>query len=317
MTRSEKLFFILLILNALMAFAYLIWWLLFKKDTDNRKQYVMNTAVMLLCPLVGVFYFLCAFLKYRFIEFGRRDLSDVEFSKKRHKARVKADENRERNIVSVEEAIHISDKEKKRANMLNVLLGETDESYSAIALALDSDDSEVAHYAASFLQSKMDTFRDNVRKTLQKIDESDIRDEECQKLVLQLIKYMNHMLKQNVFTNAEQTDFVEQMEQLCETLFQNARDRFTSECYEWIIARVTELKQYDKAELWGNRFYENYPNLLAAYKLRLKLYYETNRIRDFFEVLKELRASSVPVDSQTLDLIRMIQISSDEDRRNP
>ena len=55
--------------------------------------------------------------------------------------------------------------------MLNVLLGETDESYAAIALALDSDDSEVAHYAASFLQSKMDVFRENVRKTQYMIEE--------------------------------------------------------------------------------------------------------------------------------------------------
>lgn len=306
MTRGEIIFLILLILNTLIALAYLIWWLIFKKDTDNRKQYVMHTVIMLLCPIVGLLYFLFAFLKYRFIEFGKRDLSDVEFSKKRHTARIKADESRERNIVSVGEAILVSDKEKKRANMLNVLLGETDESYAAIALALDSDDSEVAHYAASFLQSKMDTFRDNVRKTRQKIEEGDICDEECQKLVLKLIRYMNHMLKQNVFTQIEQTDYVGQMEQLCEKLFQNARVSLMHECYEWLIARITELKEYDKAELWGNRFYEQYPERLAAYTLRLKLYFEMSRKDKFFEVLDELRASSVAVDSQTLEMIRMV-----------
>ena len=307
MTRSGIIFLIMLILNTLIALGYLIWWLIFKKDTDNRKQYVMNTVVMLLCPLVGVLYFLCAFLKYKFVKVGNRDLSDVEFSKKRHKARVKADENRERNIVSVGEAILVSDNEKKRTNMLNVLLGETDESYSAIALALDSDDSEVAHYAASFLQSKMDTFRDNVRKTKQKIDESDTCDEEAQKLILKLIKYMNHMLKQNVFTNTEQTEFVAQMEQLCETLFQNARSSLTHECYESLIGRVMELKEYDKAELWGERCFNQYPELLASYTLRMKLYFETGCKEKFFVVLDQLRTSSVAVDSKTLALIRMFQ----------
>lgn len=307
MTHGAIIFLILLILNALVACFYLIWYLIFKKDADNRKQYVMNTVIMLLCPVVGILYFLFAFLKYRFIKIGSRDLSDVEFSKKRHNARVKADENRERNIVSVGEAILVSDREKKRANMLNVLLGETDESFSAILLALDSDDSEVAHYAASFLQSKTDTFRDNVRKTQQKIDESDIEDEECQKLIVKLIRYMNHMLKQQVFTQVEQTDYVNQMERLCETLFQNAREQLTPECYEWLIGRLTDLKQYDKAELWGNRFFEQYPNLLAPYSLRLKLYFETSRKEKFFEVLKQLKASSIAIDSRTLELIRMIQ----------
>lgn len=307
MTRAGVIFLAVLLLNTLAAAGYLIWYLIFKKDTDNRKQYVMHTVIMLLCPIVGILYFFFAFLKYHFLKIGKRDLTDVEFSKKRHIARVKADENRERNIVSVEEAILVSDQEKKRANMLNVLLGDTEESLSAIAMALDSDDSEVAHYAASFLQSRMDTFRENVRKAQQKIEESDIKEQECQKQILQLIFYMNHILKQKVFTQVEQVDYVQQMEQLCEKMFQSARDSMTYECYECILGRIMELREYEKAEMWGNRFCEQYPQQLASYTLRLKLYFETNQKDKFFEVLEQLRASEVVVDNKTLELIRMIQ----------
>ena len=307
MTRSGIIFLSILILNALIAVGYLLWYLIFKKDTDNRKQYVMHTVIMLLCHVVGILYFFLAFLKYHFVNLGERDLTDVEFSKKRHVPRVKADEERERNIVAVEEAIVVSDQEKKRINMLNVLLGETEESYSAIALALDSDDSEVAHYAASFLQSKMDTFRENVRKMQQKIEEGDIEEEECQEQILNLIRYMNHMLKQKVFTRVEQVDYVSQMEQICEKLFQNARDRMIPACYECILGRIMDLREYDRAELWGSRFSEQYPDHLSSYKLRLKLYFETNQNDKFFEVLDQLRASSVVVDNQTLELIRMVR----------
>lgn len=307
MTRSGILFCIVLILNGLIAVGYLLWYLIRKKDTDNRKQYVMHTVIMLLCPVVGFLYFFFAFLKYHFIQWGERDLSDVEFSKKRHAARVKADEERERNIVAVGEAILVSDQEKKRANMLNVLLGETDESFSAIALALDSDDSEVAHYAASFLQSKMDKFRDKVRRTQQKIEESDIEDEDCQKQIQNLIGYMNHMLKQKVFTQVEQVDYVGQMEQLCEMLFQNSREKLLPASYESILGRTMELREYDKAELWGQRFCVQYPDKLSSYTLRMKLYFETSRTDKFFEVLEELQASSVVVDNQTLEIIRMFQ----------
>lgn len=307
MTHSGMIFLIVLILNVLIAAGYLIWYLIFKKDSDNRKQYVMHTVIMLLCPVVGILYFFFSFLKYHFIKWGERDLSDVEFSKRRHAPRIKADENRERNIVSVEEAILVADQEKKRENMLNVLLGKTEESLSAIALALDSDDSEVAHYAASFLQSKMDLFRDNVRRTQQKIAESKIEEEECQKQILKLIQYMNHMLKQKVFTQVEQVDYVKQMEQLCEELFQHARHMLIPDCYEWILGRIMELGEYDKAELWGNRFCEQYPDLLSSYTLRLKLYFETSRKDKFFEVLDQLRESAVVVDNQTLELIRIIQ----------
>lgn len=308
MTRSGIIFFIVLVVNMLIAVAYLIWYLIFKKDTDNRKQYAMNTVIMLLCPVVGILYFFLAFLKFHFIKLGERDLSDVEFSKKRQASRVKADEERERNIVAVGEAILVSDQEQKRANMLNVLLGDTEEALSAIALALNSDDSEVAHYAASFLQSKMDTFRENVSKMQNMIEEGNVEDEECQEQILELIRYMNHMLKQKVFMQVEQVDYVNQMEQLCEKLFQNARNRIPPECYEWILGRIMDLGEYERAEIWGYRFSEQYPDVLSSFTLRLKLYFETNRKEEFFEVMSQLRASDVLIDNRTLEMIRMIQM---------
>ena len=308
MTRSGIIFFIVLVVNMLIAVVYLIWYLIFKKDTDNRKQYVMNMVIMLLCPVVGILYFLLAFLKFHFIKLGERDLSDVEFSKKRQASRVKADEERERNIVAVGEAILVSDQEQKRANMLNVLLGDTEEALSAIALALNSDDSEVAHYAASFLQSKMDTFRENVSRMQNMIEEGNVEDEACQEQILELIRYMNHMLKQKVFMQVEQVDYVNQMEQLCEKLFQNARNRISPECYEWILGRIMDLGEYERAEIWGYRFSEQYPDVLSSFTLRLKLYFETNRKEEFFAVMSQLRASDVLIDNRTLEMIRMIQM---------
>ena len=118
---------------------------------------------------------------------------------------------------------------------------------------------------------------------------------------------MNHLLKQDVFTKVEQVDYVEQMDGLCETLFQNAREKMSPDAYESILRRLMELSEYEKAEKWGNRFCVQYPDQLLSYTLRMKLYFETSRKGNFFEVLKELRASSVVIDNQTLELIRMIQ----------
>ena len=41
--------------------------------------------------------------------------------------------------------------------------------------------------------------------------------------------------------------------------------------------------------------------------MRMKLYFETNQKDKFFEVLNQLRESTVVVDNKTLELIRMIQ----------
>ena len=307
MTVERIRFLTVVLVNCVVTMGYRIWFLTFKRDQDNRKQYIMHAVIMVLCPVVGPLFFLCGYLKYRFIKFGDRDLSDVEFSKQRHAARVKADEERERNIVPVEESIMISDQEKKRANMLNILLGETGETLSAIALALDSDDSEVAHYAASFLQSKLDAFRERVRQSKQMIQEQKDRGEPYQDAVLVLIRDMDQILKQQVLTRVEQLDYVGQMETLCQDLYDNDRDKLEVSCYSSLFSRLLELQAYDRAEVWGERFADQYPDQLQPYTLRMKLYFETEQTERFMQVLAKLRASNIEIDYQTLELIRMIQ----------
>ena len=79
------------------------------------------------------------------------------------------------------------------------------------------------------------------------------------------------------------------------------------ECYELMMERLMELDKYERAELWGNRFSEHCPDRMSAYTIRMKLFFETGRKDKLFEVLDQLKASSVAIDNNTLELIRMIQ----------
>ena len=126
--------------------------------------------------------------------------------------------------------------------MLIVFLGDTDNSLASISVALDSDDSEVAHYAASFLQSKMDEFREHVRQAKLSISSKDKKDEECQEEIKILIGYMNQTLKQNILTSIEQEDYVHQMEALCEQLYENAREKLEVTDYSFLLQRLIEQK---------------------------------------------------------------------------
>lgn len=307
MTREQIWFVVMLIGNAEIILGYLVWNLVIRQAWSNWKQFLFHAFVMVFCPVLGPIYFLLSYLKYRFLRFGDIDLSDVEFSKKKFAARMKADDERERNIVPIEEAILISDPEKKRTNMLNILLGETGETLSAIAVALNCDDSEVSHYAASFLQNKLDAFREEVRKRRWMIQEKKAQGEPYQESVLDLISYMDGILQQKVLTRVEQMDYVGQMEQLCQDLYDNARHQLGAECYASLFQLLLGLQEYDRAELWSERFSMQYPDQLQPYTLRMKLFFETEQSEKFLEVLVQLRASKVEIDNQTLELIRMIQ----------
>lgn len=50
--------------------------------------------------------------------------------------------------------------------MLNVIRGDYQNSLSSINLALNSEDSETAHYAASILQDVLNNFRSQVQENI-------------------------------------------------------------------------------------------------------------------------------------------------------
>ena len=303
MTEERIIFLVMLIVNLLVVLAYALWNLVIKKK-ENRKSFFINSLVMLICPVIGPLFYLLAYLCLKLFFSEPVDLEDVIFSKERARSFVHAEEERERNMVPLEEAIEITDEAALRGLMMNVVRGDIQKSLASISLALNSADTETAHYAASVLQDALNQFRVNVEKQYQDIvgEQGDwIPRAEL------LIDYMNQVLEQKVFTDMEQEKYVDMMDEICETLYRNARERMTSAFYEAVSLRLLGIKDYVKCGRWCQRAVEQYPNTLATYTCRLKLYFTSGQKEKFFEVIEELKQSAVVIDSETLELIRVFR----------
>ena len=197
MTGEELLFVIVCLVNAVVAVLYLLWGVCIAVPAgeasqeegkpvfhDNRRAYVIRFVVMLLCPVVGPLFFFGSHLVF-FLFFRREvDLADVIFSKERTRQHLKADEERERNIVPVEEALAVSDQKNLRGLMLNVLRGDIQESLESITLALDSEDSETSHYAASVLRDELNEFRTYVQKLYGEMKNEEDDETDCEEMLI-------------------------------------------------------------------------------------------------------------------------------------
>lgn len=268
---------------------------------DGRIVYIMNFAVMLLCPVVGPVFFAAGYLMFRFIFRQDVHLEDVIFSKERVKTNERADEERERNMAPLEEAIAVSDKESLRGLMLNVIRGDIHNSLAAISLALNSQDSETSHYAASVLQDELNGFRGNVQKVWREIEEEEEDETDCE---FYLIPYMNSVLEQKVFTEMEQKNMVKKFAEVGEILYRKGLHRFTSQYYEWICLRLLDVKDFEAMEVWCDRAMSQYPEELSSYTCKLKLYFTAQDKDKFFETMDALKQSSIVIDKETLALIR-------------
>ena len=79
---------------------------------------------MFLCPVVGPLFFLAGLVFNKVFFRQNVDLEDVIFSKERVKTHLRADEEREGNLVPIEEALAISDKDSLRTLVMNVVRGD-------------------------------------------------------------------------------------------------------------------------------------------------------------------------------------------------
>ena len=257
---------------------------------------------MILCPVVGPLFFLCGHLVYRTIFRQSVDLEDVIFSKERVRTPLKADEERERTMVPWEEALAVSDKKNLRTLMMNVLRGDFQEYLESIMLALNSEDSETSHYAASVLRDELNGFRGNVRRMCREVEKESVEETEYEEM---LLEYMSGILKQNVFTDIEQRKFIRLAEQMAQSLYEKKRERLTPGNYENICLLLLEQGEFEKVQVWCDRLKEQYPDELVAYTCALKLYFKTNDKEKFFTVMEELKQSDIVVDSEMLEVFRI------------
>ena len=205
-------------------------------------------------------------------------------------------------MVPLEEALAINEKKNLRMVMMNMVKGEIQDSLAAIALALDSEDSESSHYAASVMTDELNEFRTKVQMLsweIQRETEQETAYEEV------LIDYMNTVLKLQIFTPIEQKRFVRIMADTAETLRQKDMSRMREEQYENVCLRLMEIKDYDNSEKWCSWLADQYPEKLSAYTCRLKLYFTLQNKEAFFSTLNELKRSDIVIDRETLELIRV------------
>lgn len=313
---DERIFLIILIGNLIVSLVYLLAGTLFlvparsaveDKDGeevlhDNRRTYLLRFIVMILCPVIGPAFFFMGHLFYLVVFWKDVNLADVIFSKDRVRTHMKADEERERDIIPLEEAILVNDKKDLRMVMMNVIKEDFSSCLASITLALDSEDSEASHYAAAVLSDELNKFRIYVQRLWKQIQEEETGQTDCEEM---LLDYMDSILKQHIFSANEQRKFVDILTGAAESLYGKDPARFRLGWYEEICLRTLEVKEFETCEEWCGRLAERFPEDLPAYTCRLKLYFAKQEREAFFETLENLKKAAVVIDSETLELVRI------------
>lgn len=84
-------------------------------------------------------------------------------------------------MAPLEESLAVSDKRNMRMLMLNVIRGDMQKSLESITMALNSEDSETSHYAASVLRDELNDFGPMCRKCTRRCSRKQRRKQNVKK----------------------------------------------------------------------------------------------------------------------------------------
>lgn len=295
---------VILTINTMIAAGYLIYGLAFRvkkeKDEKDPVRYVILSLFMLLFPVIGPAFLGFGNLFYHLFFDTSIDLAAITFSKKRVDVVERPDESDEINLIPMEEAIMINDKENLRNLLLTVLRGDVKKSINAVTKALNSSDSEASHYAASAIMDIMNEFQ----KTLQKFYAQMDADPNDTEVMVLYINYLSEMLGAGFLSELEEKTYIYSLQKVCERLFHADPTQLNPMHYTALISLLTKINDLQSSELWIQRFTTNYPDHIEMYRCALHHYFSIKDKIHFFEYMNRLKHSNIPIDNDMLELIR-------------
>lgn len=310
MTIKQELIVILIIfiINTLVALGYFLFGIYDTRRHKERKltKYTILSIFIFLCPIAGPVVLVIGTVMYRIFFDSSIDLAAVTFSKERVDILDHPDVESEINLVPMEEAIIIDDKENLRQLLLTVLRGDVSKSINAVTKALNSADSEASHYAASAIMDINNEFQNTLQKFHAQL-EATPNDKEVNQL---FIEYLIKMLNTNFLSDLELRTYVYSLSQTCQSAYDYDKTFMKTTYYSNLIGLLVRIGDIQSAHLWVPRLLDEFPDDMETYRCLLRFYFTIHDKENFFLQLERLKKSDIAIDKDLLELIRIYQPSA-------
>lgn len=207
----------------------------------------------------------------------------------------------ERNIVSIQEAVAISNYKSQRELMMNILRKDTSQSLGSISYALNSEDTETSHYAATALRDELGDFRSNVLKLYKNVKK--VRKLSHRSSASSLKNIWNDL--SGCVSAYRKRQYTDMIDEIMKIMLADYKDDIKPQYYEWIVRCMIENDNKESAKGWCELADKNLQGLLTPYKCYLRYYYYCDDGTDFIKTIDELKNTNIPIDNDTLEIFRM------------
>lgn len=211
---------------------------------------------------------------------------------------IKKDINEETNVIPIEDALILNENQVKRKMLLNLLKEESIQNVEVLKFALENDDTETSHYAATAIMEIK-------RKLLNSMQTIEVQVNENPNNLQTLAAY------QEVIKQYLNSGFIDEKTYLKNMYTYSAllKKMIEIDCNNprYFIEKISSdltLAQYHEARQFCDQFLSVHPLVEDAYFLDMKIHYAMKDQNAFAKSISILRNSNVKLSPKGLSRLR-------------
>lgn len=260
----------------------------------------LRGIVMVLCPVTALVCYLLSYLQELLVQEKEVDYENLSMDKTKKEFITGVDAEMELKTLPIEEVLTVSTKRDRREAIINLLKTAPQGHISLIHKAVDNDDTETAHYAASALTSISQNFMDELKK----MQAAYVKDPQNTETIQGYINLVARILKSRISSGATENTYMNMYVRLVEKLEEEDWKAVTVEhCYGMVRIHMRR-KEAEQAEIWAARSIERWPEEEQAYFNMLYTAYNLGKKEEFNKYLVKIQESDVILSRDGINKLR-------------
>ncbi len=296
MNYNESTIWLILTTNFMIALFYMI--IMYVK---TKKSYVfIRGIIMILCPVTALACYFFSYMQDMIFKKQEVDYANLSMDKTKKEFELGIDKEAEMKMLPMEEVLTVSTTKDRREAMINLLKTDVSDRLGLIRKAVENEDPETAHYAASALTDIFGKFTGEVNH-LQAAYDSDRSNREINE---EYIDVVLRILGSGALFGVEEMTYLYIYTGLMENLMKHHPKAVNGEQCAMMVKALYKEGKSAEAERWAELSLEKWPDEEQSYLNVLYIKYNLGKEEEFYRYLKELTGSGIALSRKGLDIVR-------------
>ncbi len=296
MNYNESTIWLILTTNFMIALFYMI--IMYVK---TKKSYVfIRGIIMILCPVTALACYFFSYMQDMIFKKQEVDYANLSMDKTKKEFELGIDKEAEMKMLPMEEVLTVSTTKDRREAMINLLKTDVSDRLGLIRKAVENEDPETVHYAASALTDIFGKFTGEVNH-LQAAYDSDRSNREINE---EYIDVVLRILGSGALFGVEEMTYLYIYTGLMENLMKHHPKAVNGEQCAMMVKALYKEGKSAEAERWAELSLEKWPDEEQSYLNVLYIKYNLGKEEEFYRYLKELTGSGIALSRKGLDIVR-------------